>query len=564
MRTRSFALLLSLSVFLAPGCGDSSDDSTSPGGSGGSSGADGGSGGSTGGSSGSSGSGGSSAGGSAGSSGSSGSGGTSDAGTDALPPSNIIAPERRIDWSAGVPGGIDSPSVACPSSAPSVVDFGATGDGTTDDASAFQDAINAASEGSAVRIPEGSYMLREGLTIDKGVVLCGEGSDKSRLLFDADATGISIVKYDRGDFVAVTDGHTKGSTELTVADSSSFVVGQYAELQQTNDWAVMDPEGVWESASWVPEDAVGQMFKVIGINGNTLSVDPPVYIDYNANQDPKVRRMGLVEGAGLQGLYFARSSTHDRGTVLMKNTAMSWIRDCVSEDTTKDHVGFSSALWCEVRDSLFREAFDHGGGGHGYGTNLGNHATANLVENNIFVHLRHSMLVQVGATGNVFGYNYSREPYQSEGGNWTPCDISLHGHYNNMNLFEGNTVQEVDVSDYWGPSGPGNTFFRNRVESEGIEVMDYSHGQNVVGNELSTDINITVVDSTVTSTFIHGNYENGALQWDSSVTDHDLPTSLYLSQKPSFFESTPWPATGGDLAPDGAKIPAQTRYEQLP
>jgi hypothetical protein len=462
-----------------------------------------------------------------------------------------------------VPGGIPDASVVCPASAPSVLDHGAEGDGTTDDAAAFQAAIDAAAQGTAVRVPEGTYLLREGLTIDKGVVLCGEGADKSRLVFDADADGIAIVKYDRGDFVSVTSGYEKDSTQLIVADGASFVVGQYAELQQTNDWAVMDPEGTWQNASWVPEAAVGQMLKVVAVDGNTLTVDPPVHLDYNGDQDPKVRRMGLVEGAGLQGLRLSRLDTYDRATVTVKNAALTWVRDCEGANTMKEHVGFTSTLWCEVRDSYFHDAFDYGGGGHGYGTNLGNHVTATLVENNVFVHLRHSMLVQVGATGNVFGYNYSREPYQSEGGNWTPCDISLHGHYNNMNLFEGNTVQEVDVSDYWGPSGPGNTFFRNRVEAEGIEVMDYSHGQNVVGNELGTDDDVIVVDSTVTSTFLHGNYVSGALQWDPAVSDHDLPASLYRASKPGFFGSTPWPVTGGDLAPNGAKIPAQERYEQM-
>jgi len=39
--------------------------------------------------------------------------------------------------------------------------------------------------------------------------------------------------------------------------------------------------------------------------------------------------------------------------------------------------------------------------------------------------------------------------YQSEGGNWTPADISVHGHYAYSNLFEGNIVQEITVSDYW-------------------------------------------------------------------------------------------------------------------
>lgn len=480
--------------------------------------------------------------------------------TTTEPGPSIIPADRIIEWRPGVPGGIPDPSAACPSSAPSVRDFGAVGDGSTDDAAAFADAIDAATEGSAIRIPAGTYLLRAGITIDKGVVLCGEGPDASFLRFDTDSRGIDIVKYDRGDWVAITSGYVKGSTTLEVADGSSFAAGDYAEMKQTNNWDVMDPENTWRSASWVPEDAVGQMFRVAAVSGDTLTVEPPVHMDYDAGYDPVIRQLGLVEGAGLQGLHLSRTSTGDAGTVQMKNAVACWMRDCVSEDTTTSHVGMSSALWCEVRDSVFDDAYDHGGGGHGYGTNLGNHVTACLVENNVFIHLRHSMLVQVGATGNVFGYNYSREPFQSEGGSWTPCDISLHGHYPNMNLFEGNTVQEADVSDYWGPCGPGNTFFRNRVQSEGIEVMDYSHRQNVVGNELGTDPNVASADSTVTDTLLHGNYEDGSIHWDPSIDVHTLPDSLYLDSKPAFFGDVDWPATGADLAPGGGTIPAESRY----
>ncbi|MBW2264279.1 MAG: dockerin, partial [Deltaproteobacteria bacterium] len=475
----------------------------------------------------------------------------------------IIPADRVIEWKPGVPGGIPDPSVVCPASAPSVQDFGAAGDGATDDASAFADAIAAASDGSAIRIPAGTYVLRSGITIDKGVVLCGEGPGVSRLEFDTDSLGIDIVTYDRGDWVSIESGYTKGSTTLAVVDGSSFGAGDYAELKQTNNWDVMDPEGEWENASWVPEDAVGQVFRVVSVSGDTLTVEPPAHMDYDANYDPVVRRMGLVEGAGLQSLSISRTSTGDAGTVQMKNAVACWMRDCISENTTTSHVDMSSALWCEVRDSIFNDAYDHGGGGHGYGTNLGGHVTASLVENNIFIHLRHSMLVQVGATGNVFGYNYSREPFQSEGGDWTPCDISLHGHYPNMNLFEANTVQEADVSDYWGPCGPGNTFFRNRLEAEGIEVMDHSHRQNVVGNELTTDPNIVSADDTVNDTWIHANYEDGSIHWDLENDVHEIPASLYLDSKPGFFEELDWPVTGADLAPDSGLLPAEQRYLDL-
>jgi Pectate lyase superfamily protein len=477
-------------------------------------------------------------------------------------PSNIIPAHRRLDWQPGVVGGIPTVAEACPVSAPTVLDFGAVADGVTDDAPAFQDAIDAAPESSSVRIPAGDYLLASGLTIDHGVVLCGAGSDQSRLLFDTESTAISMVTYDRGDWVALESGYSHGSTTLTVADPASFAPGDYAELQQDNNWARMDPEGVWRNASWVPEAAMGQMVQIINVEGNTLTVAPPVTVDYDPSYHPQIRPLGLVSGAGLQSLYLTRLNASDHGTIELKNAVGCWVRDCESEMTYRAHVSTNAALWCEIRDSWFHHAHDHGGGGHGYGVNLGNHTTACLVENNVFVDLRHSMLVQSGATANVFGYNYSRENYQSEGGDWTPCDISLHGHYPSMNLFEGNVIQEIDVSDYWGPCGPGNTFFRNRVESEGIQIMDYSHDQNIVANELTASPNIVDVDDTCAGALIHANLEDGVVGFHPDISDHSLPDSLYLATPPAFFSTTavPWPTTGSDVASQANPLPAQQRW----
>ena len=44
-----------------------------------------------------------------------------------------------------------------------------------------------------------------------------------------------------------------------------------------------------------------------------------------------------------------------------------------------------------------------------------------------------------------------------------------------MNLFEGNVVEFIHNSDWWGPSGPGNTFFRNRALLEDFMIDDNSH-----------------------------------------------------------------------------------------
>lgn len=67
----------------------------------------------------------------------------------------------------------------------SVRDFGARGDGATDDAAAFQRALEAANEGpKVVRIPPGEYVLGSTVTVaGNGVTLAGYGHRASRLRF---------------------------------------------------------------------------------------------------------------------------------------------------------------------------------------------------------------------------------------------------------------------------------------------------------------------------------------------------------------------------------------------
>jgi hypothetical protein len=167
------------------------------------------------------------------------------------------------------------------------------------------------------------------------------------------------------------------------------------------------------------------------------------------------------------------------------------------------------------------------------------------------------MMVHVGACGNVFAYNYSLENYTED--NWTPCDVSLHGHYANHNLFESNIVQEIDISDYWGPIGPGNTFLRNRVESEGIDIFDYSHGQNLIGNELGTGSNRLTIHSSVNNTLVHGHRQGEQVTWDPAVAERDIPVSYYLQEKPQFLLDFPWPLFGPDLETENS-LPAEARF----
>lgn len=73
----------------------------------------------------------------------------------------------------------------------SVKDFGAKGDGVTDDTAAFQAALNGASVGGTVFVPSGTYRLTATLILVKPLSLCGVGVAGSILKFSG-CDGISV------------------------------------------------------------------------------------------------------------------------------------------------------------------------------------------------------------------------------------------------------------------------------------------------------------------------------------------------------------------------------------
>ncbi len=465
-----------------------------------------------------------------------------------------IDPDYSIDWSqAGRPGGIPSlPNVL------NVTNFGAVGNGTTNDLTAFQNAVNAASSGQVVFVPAGDYRLNGTLDMKQGIVLRGECPTNTRLLFNHNGAGnncIDILRYNYGSFVDVTAGLTKGSTVFTVANAGSFTVGGYAELQQDNDPVLMYTNPTWIQ-SWA-ENAVGQLFTITAINGNQITVDRPLHMDFNPAMNPQLRQNGFISDVGIENLYIERLDSGDGHTINIKNAARCWIKNIESNMTYRAHVHLSRAMDCEIVNNYFHHSHDYGGGGHGYGVDIFVHSTSNLVENNIFNHLRHSMLIHVGSNGNVFGYNYSYDPFWTGINNNPPADISMHGHYSFMNLFEGNILQEADFSDYWGPGGPGNTMFRNRIETDNIYVSDHSHNSNVIANELIGNGAEIAVHPTVNDTWKHSNNINGVIDATINAT---IPASLYKSSKPDFLSGLEFPTFGPDVTLGANTIDAKLRF----
>lgn len=99
-----------------------------------------------------------------------------------------------------------------------VKDYGAVGDNTTDDAAAFQSAIDAAAtKGQKVFIPAANYRINQTLTIPAGVTLVGEGTGNNPLSTPSNG---SAIRY-RGTGAAVRIvGHTSGIQDLLIYDAN--------------------------------------------------------------------------------------------------------------------------------------------------------------------------------------------------------------------------------------------------------------------------------------------------------------------------------------------------------
>jgi hypothetical protein len=447
-------------------------------------------------------------------------------------------------------------------------DYGAKGDSLTDNTSAFTAAINALpSSGGVLRIASGKFIVSQSITIGKSIVITGNGYNSTRLYFTNGDTKpcFDVITYQRGTWVGVTSGYSKGSAQLQLTDASSFTPGCFVELQQSNDSSIMYTDKEWKQ-SWA-ENAVGQINTVLSVSGNTITLTRPLYLDYNEKLLPQIRKQGFVTFAGFENFYITKTvSTADGATFSFKNAAYCYVNNVESDHTRKAHITSETVYACDFSNNYLHHSYDYGGDGHGYGISLGLHTTDCLIENNIFYHLRHAMLTQLGASGNVFGYNYSSENVQGTGETnlnqgWTPCDISMHGHFPNNNLYEGNVVQEIDISDYWGPCGSGNTVFRNKVMKEGIDILDHSHNQNILANILPTVSFGVLIDTGTTGTLSHGNTINGIAQWDNATAEHTFPSSYYRTSKPSFYTNEAWPPFGPDVSVI-SKIPAENRFEQ--
>jgi hypothetical protein len=427
--------------------------------------------------------------------------------------------------------------------------------------------------------------------------------------------------------ITITSGATKGSNSVTVNRSSGAAAHKLITISSINPsyaWHMASTYGSGPNYNGLDKTRLlNSTHYVTSIRGNTINFSPPLPIDMS--NAPKITpwKSIILVGFGLEDMTFDMTDSKAIAPIFLSQAYSCWIKGVEVANTRSRQMWFYKMVNCEIRECYVHDTA--GTGPNHEGIDLALESCFNLIENNICINAGKPPIILGdyggGCNGNVIGYNYIHNGNTLSSALEASISVN-HGPHNVMNLVEGNIGQSVKSDGYFGSSSH-NTFFRNYLSGDYLSNVDWpltvqmckwSYYMNFVGNVLGTSgagqiyqatdngysNNTKVIwqlgypntgntsysgvysgtptdpgnadptskrDSAVESSVIrHGNfdYATNSTIWDSSIADHSLPDSLYLSARPAWWGSLAWPAVGPDRSLMVGHIPAESRYLAMP
>lgn len=461
---------------------------------------------------------------------------------------------RSVDWTLA---GLRPDTIA----GLAVVDMqilGVVGDGLTPNDGIIDNFIATfLGVGAIFEFPSGQFLFNNTITLPSNFIIKGQGADSTIFLMDLGGSGdaISIQGSSSNDSSALILSVSKDSVHIKIWNSNAFAAGDWVQIKQY--------DSDWVTSSWA-QGSVGQIVQIDSIAGNDIWFKSPLRMDYDTARSPFIQKINPKRNVGIECLKIKRiDDTAPQQTCNIDFTYAinCWVKGIESENCNFAHLKGENASNLYIANSYFHHGFTYDGGGRAYGVVFQFTTGECLAENNIFEHLRHSMLLQAGANGNVFAYNYSLDPFWTTTPNNSAGDMVLHGNYVYANLFEQNICKNIVIDDSHGPNGAYNTFFRNRAESYGIFFSaSNSPNQNFIGNDITnTSFPYSLVNYSIQGIghFLHGNNDKGTIKPAGTQTLPDL--SYAYTYQPSFVPTNQWAKIGTPNTPNSASIPAKDR-----
>jgi hypothetical protein len=467
-----------------------------------------------------------------------------------------IPDSRLVNWSgAGLIDPLPEPTVSI-----NFEEAGGIGDGVTVNNDVFYSIIEE-NEGAVIEVffPTGTFLFDSTLHVPDNIILNGEGAASTFLKFDFSGIGWPLINAAGGStgmFTAAASSLMKNDQTILVEDASGYSPGDWIQVRDNDlDSVVSD---------WA-EGQTGQLVRIASIEGDEIIIEQALRRNYPLEKSPEIVQLNMRKNVQIKNMHIERLDfTDGQARGIRFSYAVNCLVSCVeSEKGDFGHVVLEHAAHCEVSGSYFHHAHDYGGGGNGYGVVCQITSGDCLIRDNNFEHLRHSILLQAGANGNVVAYNYSTDPYWDQDGYPSDAagDLVLHGNYVYANLFEGNVVQNISVDESHGMNGPFNLFLRNRVELYGIVNGVSSPRQTYIGNEITNGtLFYGLFLLSGEGHFSYGNNHVG----DVSPEGTSLMTvlTLFYDDIPFYYESySSWPPIGYPNALNDYTVEAENNYE---
>jgi hypothetical protein len=541
---------------------------------------------------------------------------------------SIIPAERMTSWvpgvTVGVQGGIPNRTSIC-----ATIDAAMYGNGSTDVSSALGSAIDSCGAGQVVYIPAGTYSMNSGLyrAYASNITIRGAGPGRTILLNNAGST--DVLHFGTSDWprpaggVSITSGATQGSSSLTVSNASMFSAGQLVRVEQDDL-----PYVIVSGAPGTNNRLLSEMHLVTAVSGAMVTVTPPLAFTFTQNPTLVAYALMPLRALGVEDLTIDGNGQSASGMWIEQSWG-SWVKNVEIKNSYNRQMFLTTFSGGEVRHNYTHSVAGGGPNHEGidfYSDGSFNLIEDNITYNGGFpaIILGDS---EGGCAGNVIAYNFA---YAANVGSpdMSGADISVsHGPHNMMNLVEGNIAGQFQSDGYFG-STSHITVLRNWFTAThptattnlmAVSVERWNNYFSLVGNILGTssfsggyqpvlsslsdqDIyklgfpnmgngdwtgsigptnppnyvnqaasgnGLQEFDLNVAATMIrHGNYDfyNKSLEWDSTITNHDIPTSFFRSSKPPFFGALAWPPLDPASPPstfDNAnlsRIPAGYRY----
>jgi hypothetical protein len=424
----------------------------------------------------------------------------------------------------------------------SLISYGADSTGVYACDSAFQQAINALNGAGELYVSKGVYLFNQSIILPDSIIIQGEvdtSSLKPLVVFKLSPGnnnhGMVINGSEINTNYTITYPLIQGNKKLYVSQPQLFSIGDFIRLHAFDDSLLVNNSWAYHTT--------GQIFEIMQIEGDSLILNKPLRRSYLGNYLPVIYKITPRHQVHIKCIKIERM---DSTTTQSSNIFLNYAADCSfsgmeSYKCNYAHIDIRNSIRISVENCFFKDGFSYGGDGKAYGIMLQSTTGDCFVHQNNFEHLRHSMILQSGANGNVLAYNYSKNPFWS--GTSLPSnsagDLVFHGNYVYMNLLEGNVVQNIVIDNSHGINGPFNTFYRNRAELYGIFMNNSpaSNGQNFIGNQVTNTTSIFLGFYTLQGInhFEYGNMILGIVTPDT--TNEPIDSSMFAYTFGSFYKN---------------------------